>query len=49
MLISGTLIVLIMGGTLGALVATSVILAYVDKRNDPQRRHWKPAESSTHW
>lgn len=49
MLISGTVAIMAMGGALAALIAASIILAMLDSRYDSSRRHWRPAESSTHW
>lgn len=49
MLISGTVILSVMGGVLIALIMAAIALAIADKHNDAQRRHWAPAESSTHW
>lgn len=49
MLISGTVAVMAMGGALAALIVASVVLAMLDSRYDASRRHWQPAESSTHW
>lgn len=48
MLISGTVVIMVLGGAMTALIAASVVLALFDKHYDPQRRHWRPAESSTH-
>lgn len=49
MLISGTVALVVLGGALTAAVAASIVLALFDKSYDSQRRHWSPAESSTHW
>jgi hypothetical protein len=49
MLISGTVAIIMLGGAMTALVAASIVLAIFDKHYDLQRRHWRPAESSTHW
>jgi len=49
MLVSGTIAIIVLGGAMTALVAASIVLAMFDKHYDLQRRHWRPAESSTHW
>jgi len=48
MLISGTVVVMMIGGATTALVLAGVILAMLDRRYDSGRRHWRPAESATH-
>ncbi len=48
MLISGTVVIMVMGGALILLIAASIILAKLDSHYDSGRRHWRPAESSTH-
>ena len=48
MLISGIVAVVVLGGAMAALVAASIVLAIFDRHFDAQRRHWRPAESSTH-
>lgn len=49
MLVSGIVAAAALGGTLIALLAAGALLVYCDKQFDRRRRHWSPAESSTHW
>jgi hypothetical protein len=48
MLISGTVAIMAIGGAFSAVVVAAIILAMLDSRYDAGRRHWRPAESSTH-
>lgn len=49
MLISGTVALVAMAGSLVLFTLAGVGLAIWDHHLDRIRRHWKPAESSTHW
>ncbi|GGY88201.1 hypothetical protein GCM10011613_36560 [Cellvibrio zantedeschiae] len=48
MLVSGTVVIMVLGSAMTALIVVSAALAIWDKREDSHRRHWKPAESSAH-
>ena len=47
MLISGIIATVILCGVMGAVILVFVVVAFIDKRHDLQRRHWRPAESAT--
>lgn len=49
MLVSGIVVVCLLGGILVALALAGGALALVDKHFNNRRRHWAPAESSSHW
>jgi hypothetical protein len=47
MLISGIIATVMLCGAMGAVILVFVVVAFIDKQHDIQRRHWLPAESST--
>jgi hypothetical protein len=47
MLISGTVVIMVMGGALTAAILAALVLVKLDKRYDANRRHWRPAKSAT--
>jgi hypothetical protein len=49
MLISGAVALFAMAGCLVLFTVAGVGLAVWDRHFDAKRRHWQPAESSTHW
>jgi hypothetical protein len=48
MLISGIIAVVMLCGGMTAVILAFIVVAVIDKRHDLPRRHWRPAESSTH-
>ncbi len=49
MLVAGTVAIVAMSGSLLLLAVGGIGLAIWDHHFDAKRRHWQPAESSTHW
>jgi len=47
MIISGTVLIIAMGGILTLFTVAGVVMAVMEKRNGESRYHWQPASSDS--
>ncbi len=45
---SATILIMTLGGALTAIIVAGVALTILERKHDPQRRHWQVLESEMH-